>query len=187
VVEQDAFVFRASLRYNVAYGLKGVSDAAVDHALRRAGLGEWVDSLGGIHAEIEESGTNMSGGEKQRIALARAIVRDPAVRVLDEATSARDGDVEAKIFADLQDWFAQRTTIVMAHRLSTIVRFPRIIVIDGGRLVGDGNVVDLRRDCAEFAELFGDQLASLEILPRRTPKRPDAVPESLRRVSSGDG
>jgi ABC-type multidrug transport system fused ATPase/permease subunit len=112
----------------------------------------------GLQAQIEESGSDLSGGQRQRVALARAILRNPAVLVLDEATSALDSDSERRIFDRLSDWMAERTTIIMAHRLSTVRRVPRIIVLAGGRVVEQGPPDELMQDGSVFHSLFEEQL-----------------------------
>ncbi len=167
VVEQDPFIFSGPLVDNVRYGSWQAPYAAIDSAVDLAGLEPFVRSLpGGLQALLDEGGGNLSGGQKQRIALARAIVRDPAVLVLDEATSAIDSDTERQIFAQLENWLARRTVLVMAHRLSTVNRFGRVIVLAAGCVVGDASVPELRRRCPVFRELFAEQLA-LAGEPRR--------------------
>ena len=162
VVEQDAFVFAGSLADNVRYGSWEASRGDVERAIALAGLETFAHALpGGLDGELREGGRNLSGGQRQRIALARAIVREPAVLVLDEATSALDGDTEAQIFAKLDRWLAGRTVVVMAHRLSTVTRFPRVLVLEDGRLVAEGSAADLERTCPPFRRLFAEQLAPL--------------------------
>ena len=162
VVEQDPFIFSGPLIENIRYGSPHASRTTIDAAVARAGLEALVSTLpGGLHASLQEAGGDLSGGQKQRIALARAIVRDPAVLVLDEATSALDSDTEGQIFAGLDQWLRRRTVLVMAHRLATISRFERVIVLQGGRVVGDGSVAELLRSCAAFGELFAEQLTPL--------------------------
>ncbi|MFH1176735.1 MAG: ATP-binding cassette domain-containing protein, partial [Acidobacteriota bacterium] len=117
-------------------------------------------------ASLREGGRELSSGQRQRVALARAIVREPRILVLDEATSALDSELEAQIFAELADWLARRTVLVMAHRLSTVSRVPRIVVLAGGRVAGEGSLPQLVRDCSAFRELFEDQLAAAAGLPR---------------------
>jgi len=114
---------------------------------------------------LREGGRDLSGGQKQRIALARAIVRDPSVLVLDEATSALDSDSERLIFERLEEWLRQRTVVVMAHRLATVSRFDRVVVLQAGRIVGDGSVPELVRRCPAFCQLFAEQLAPLDWQP----------------------
>ncbi len=160
VVEQNPFIFSGPLNDNIRYGSWQASSAAVESAVTLAGMESMVASLpGGLNAVLEEGGRDLSGGQKQRIALARAIVRDPALLVLDEVTSALDGESEAQIFAQLDPWLRQRTVLAFSHRLSTISRFPRVIVLDRGRVVGDGSVAELLRSCPVFSQLFAEQLA----------------------------
>lgn len=162
VVEQDPFIFSGALIDNIRYGSWHTSTAAITAAVSLAGLEPLVSSLpGGLHAVLREAGRDLSGGQKQRIALARAVVRDPAVLVLDEATSALDSDSERQIFVQLQDWLRRRTVLVMAHRLATIRRFERVIVLEGGRVVGDGSVSRLLSGCPAFERLFAEQIVPL--------------------------
>lgn len=162
VVEQDPFIFSGALIDNIRYGSWHTSTAAITAAVSLAGLEPLVSSLpGGLHAVLREGGRDLSGGQKQRIALARAVVRDPAVLVLDEATSALDSDSERQIFVQLQDWLRRRTVLVMAHRLATIRRFERVIVLEGGRVVGDGSVSRLLSGCPAFERLFAEQIVPL--------------------------
>ena len=162
VVEQDPFIFNGALIDNIRYGSWHASTAAITAAVSLAGLEPLVSSLpGGLRAVLREGGRDLSGGQKQRIALARAVVRDPAVLVLDEATSALDSDSERQIFVQLQDWLRRRTVLVMAHRLATISRFERVIVLEGGRVVGDGSVSRLLSGCPAFERLFAEQIVPL--------------------------
>ena len=159
VVEQEPFIFSGRLIDNLRYGSWDTPDRRVDEAVALAGLETLVASLPGqLETPMAEAGRNLSVGQKQRIALARAIIRDPAVLVLDEATSALDSDTERQIFARLEPWLRRRTTLVIAHRLSTISRFERVIVLDRGRVVGDGTVAALVANCPSFTRLFADQL-----------------------------
>jgi ABC-type bacteriocin/lantibiotic exporter with double-glycine peptidase domain len=114
----------------------------------------------GLDEAITEAGKQLSGGEKQRIALARAIVRNPAVLILDEATSALDGETEADVFDRLDGWLGARTVIAIGHRFSTIRRFPRAVVLLDGRIGADGPVDVLLARSAVFVNLFGDQLVN---------------------------
>lgn len=162
VVEQDPFIFSGALIDNILYGSWHASTAAITAAVSLAGLEPLVSSLpGGLRAVLREAGRDLSGGQKQRIALARAVVRDPAVLVLDEATSALDSDSEHQIFVQLQDWLRRRTVLLMAHRLATISRFERVIVLEGGRVVGDGSVSRLLSGCPAFERLFAEQIVPL--------------------------
>ncbi len=159
VVEQKPFIFRGPLKENIRYGSWTAPGSAIETAVRLAGLEDLVRDLpGGLDAVLEEGGHSLSGGQMQRIALARAIVRDPAILILDEATSAIDSDTERRIFEQLKDWLTQRTVVVMAHRLSTISRFARIVVLDGGHIIGDGSLKELFKSCPPFLKLFAEQV-----------------------------
>jgi ABC-type multidrug transport system fused ATPase/permease subunit len=160
IVEQEPFIFSGPLHDNIRYGSWDATAADVGRAAHMAGLDPVVARLPqGLESIIGEGGKQLSGGEKQRIALARAIVRNPAVLVLDEATSALDGETEADVFDRLHGWLAQRTVITIGHRFSTIRRFPRAIVLADGRIAADGSVDVLLAQSATFVSLFGDQLA----------------------------
>ena len=160
VVQQEPFLFAGSLLNNLRYGSWQASERDVVDAVRHTGLTALVDALpDGLHTLLQESGHQLSGGEKQRIALARAILRDPRVLVLDEALSAVDSETECAIVEALEPWFEHRTVIAIAHRLSTVRRFPRIVVLDSGRVVGDGPMDALLQECPPFVALFLDQLA----------------------------
>ena len=181
VVEQEPFIFSGPLLDNIRYGSWQAPRATIESAVALAGLERLVSALpGGLHARLDEVGRDLSGGQKQRIALARAIVRDPAVLVLDEATSALDSDTERQVFTRLAAWLARRTVLIMAHRLSTISRFDRVVVLEGGQVVGDGSVPELLQHCPAFSRLFAEQLAPLGALREAG----DAAAEPLRTASS---
>ena len=159
VVEQEPFMFSGPLIDNIRYGTWSAPIKIVESAVELAGLESVLDAVpNGLHTHLDESGRSLSGGQKQRIALARAIVRDPSILVLDEATSALDSDTERLIFSRLEEWMSHRTVLIMAHRLSTIQRLPRILVLDGGRIVGNASVPELVAHCATFRQLFSEQL-----------------------------
>lgn len=159
LVEQEPFVFRGMLAENVLFGRPGASRAEAVEALRLAGLADLAASLPrGIDGELLEAGRNLSGGQKQRIALARAILSDPPLLVLDEATSALDGETEGRLLDELAPWLSRRTAIVMAHRLSTVARFPRLVVLSGGRVAGDGPASLLLGTCPPFRAMFAGQV-----------------------------
>lgn len=164
VVEQEPFLFSGSLAANLEYGSEGVGPGRVEEAIRLAGLVDLVAAHpDGVNRPIAEGGRDLSGGEKQRISLARAIVRDPAVVILDEATSALDSETEEKVFGALSEWLSRRTVLVAAHRFSTIRKIGRVVVIDRGRVVGDGPVPLLLSNCAAFSQLFGTQVNGVNV------------------------
>jgi len=159
VIEQRPFLFSGPLIDNIRYGSPSVTPAAVAEAIRMAGMEPWVAAdPRGLHAPLGEAGREVSGGQRQRVALARAILSDPEVLVLDEATSALDSEAEAQILDDMEAWLAQRTVIVMAHRLSTIRRIPRIVVLVDGRVIDEGSFEELLSRSEVFRTLFAEQL-----------------------------
>ena len=139
LVPQDAVIFAASARENIRFGRPEASDGEVRAAAEAAGAAAFLDSLPeGFDTFLGERGTRLSGGQKQRLALARAVLRNPAVLLLDEATSALDAESERAVQAALERLMAGRTTIVIAHRLATVQKADRIVVIDAGRVVAEG-------------------------------------------------
>ena len=139
LVPQDAVIFAASARENIRFGRPEASDGEVRAAAEAAGAAAFLDSLPeGFDTFLGEKGTRLSGGQKQRLALARAVLRNPAVLLLDEATSALDAESERAVQAALERLMAGRTTIVIAHRLATVQKADRIVVMDGGRAVAEG-------------------------------------------------
>jgi len=143
VVPQDALLFEGTVRENVTYGSPHLSDALVLDAIDEAQAGEFVSAMGGLDAHIGQSGTRLSGGQRQRLTIARALVRDPRILILDEATSALDGASEALVQRALANLMQGRTTLVVAHRLSTIRNADRIVVLEAGRIVEQGSHTDL--------------------------------------------
>ncbi len=159
LVEQEPFLFRGTLAENVLFGRPEASREEAVEAVRLCGLEGLVAAIpGGIDGSLLEAGRNLSGGQKQRIALARAVLTDPPVLVLDEATSALDSETEGRLLDDLGPWLSRRTVIVMAHRLSTVARYPRVVVLVDGRIAGDGPAASLLESCPPFRALFADQV-----------------------------
>ncbi|HSP00894.1 MAG TPA: ABC transporter ATP-binding protein/permease, partial [Thioalkalivibrio sp.] len=136
VVPQDTVLFNDTIRYNIAYGRPEASDEDIARAVRMAHLDGFIDTLPqGMDTQVGERGLKLSGGEKQRIAMARVLLKDPPILVLDEATSSLDSHGEKVILDALNEVTQRRTTLAIAHRLSTIVDADRIIVLDGGKIV----------------------------------------------------
>ncbi|MFV0286700.1 MAG: ATP-binding cassette domain-containing protein, partial [Demequina sp.] len=134
-----ALLFAGSVRENVTYGRASVSDEQVIAALKDAHAWDFVEDMGGLDGAIGQSGTRLSGGQRQRLTIARAMVRDPAVLVLDEATSALDPSSERAVKDALARLMQGRTTLVVAHRLSTIEAADRIVVLSEGHIVEQGD------------------------------------------------
>jgi len=139
IVPQDVTVFAASVRDNIAFGRPGASSADIEQAAKDALADEFIERLeNGFDTEVGERGVTLSGGQRQRIAIARAILRDAPILLLDEATSALDAGSETLVQTALERLMQGRTTIVIAHRLATVLRADRILVMDGGRIVEEG-------------------------------------------------
>ncbi len=139
LVPQDPVIFGADARENIRYGFPGVSDADVRRAAEAAHAAEFLDQLPqGFATFLGERGVRLSGGQRQRIAIARAILRDPAVLLLDEATSSLDAESERLVQDALEQLMQARTTLIIAHRLATVRKVDRILVLDRGRIVASG-------------------------------------------------
>ena len=155
LVQQHPFLFQASLRENVAYGRRGADDAAVRRACSAAQLDDFLARLPeGLDTQAGDSGARLSGGQAQRVTIARAILKDADILLLDEATSALDSDSERKVQEALNNLMEGRTTFVIAHRLSTVRSADRILVLDGGRLVEAGTHDDLVAAGGAYARLW---------------------------------
>jgi ATP-binding cassette, subfamily B, bacterial len=157
-VPQEPLLFHRSIRENIAYGRSGASQKAVVAAAKKAHAHEFITALPqGYDTLVGERGVKLSGGQRQRIAIARAIIKDAPILILDEATSALDSESEIRIQESLQSLMQHRTTIVVAHRLSTIQKMDRIIVLDKGRIVEQGTHQSLLRHKGVYAKLWKHQ------------------------------
>jgi len=161
IMGQEAFLFNTSVRENIRFGRPDASDAEVEEAARRAKALEFVLRLErGYDTRCGERGAALSGGERQRIALARLFLRDPRVVVLDEPTSALDLETEALLQRDLDEFCAGRTTLIVAHRLTSVRGVQRILVIGEGRVLEDGSPAELlARSDGHYANLHRLQVA----------------------------
>jgi ATP-binding cassette, subfamily B, bacterial len=154
LVPQDAFIFGASVADNIGYGAPGATREAVVAAARQAAADGFISALpGGYDTLLGERGVTLSGGERQRIAIARAILKNAPVLLLDEATSALDAESETLVQGALETLMKGRTTLVIAHRLATIVNAHRILVIEAGRLVEEGDHASLMAANGLYARL----------------------------------
>jgi ATP-binding cassette, subfamily B, bacterial len=162
LVSQDVFLFHGTVRENIGYGSWKAGEAEVERAARLAEAHEFIERLPhGYDTVVGERGQKLSGGQRQRIAIARAILKDPAVLVLDEATSAVDNETEAAIQRSLEHLSRGRTTIAIAHRLSTVRNADRIYVLEHGRVVEQGTHLELLAHDGTYAALWRVQTGSL--------------------------
>ncbi len=158
VVPQDTVLFNESVLYNIGYGRPGADTAEIEEAARLARIHDFVASLpDGYDSEVGERGLKLSGGEKQRVAIARVILKEPRILVFDEATSALDTKTEREIQTSLEEVAAQRTTLMIAHRLSTVVGADEILVLDGGRIVERGTHAGLFARGGVYAAMWARQ------------------------------
>ena len=163
IVPQDTVLFNDTIGYNIAYGREGATAEEVAAAARGAAIAGFIQSLpDGMETRVGERGLKLSGGEKQRVAIARTLVKNPPILILDEATSALDSRTEADIQATLQAIEQGRTTIVIAHRLSTIVHADRIVVLESGRVAEQGTHAELLRRGGLYAEMWARQAQERE-------------------------
>ena len=157
-VPQEALLFHRSIRENIAYGRPDATDEQIMEAARLANATEFIDRLpAGLDTMVGERGVKLSGGQRQRVAIARAILADCPILVLDEATSALDSESEALVQGALENLMAGRTSIVVAHRLSTVAALDRIVVLEEGAVVEDGTHAELSRAGGVYESLWDRQ------------------------------
>lgn len=156
LVSQSVVLFEGTMAQNVAYGFFGdTSEERIREALASANLLDYVDSLPqGLETPIGENGAWLSGGQRQRLAIARALIKNAPILILDEATSALDNESERQVQASLETLMKGRTTFVIAHRLSTVQNADRILVLDRGRIVEQGNHTELLKTDGLYASLY---------------------------------
>jgi subfamily B ATP-binding cassette protein MsbA len=158
IVPQDPALFSGTIRDNIAYARPGASAADVEAAARAAHAHEFVERLPrGYETLVGERGVKLSGGQRQRVAIARAILKNPAVLILDEATSNLDTESERLIEDALGRLLVGRTTLIIAHRLSTVRRADRLLVLDHGRIVEEGSHAELLQLRGVYARLYQRQ------------------------------
>ncbi len=163
VVTQEVVLFYGTIADNIAYARPDATRDEIEEAGRRAGADGFIQKMpGGYDAMVGDQGLTLSGGQRQRISIARAILRDPAILIMDEATSMIDAESEARITEAITS-FARagegRTCLIVAHRLSTVVNADRIVVLDAGRIIDDGTHAELAERCAVYQQLVKHQLA----------------------------
>ena len=165
IVPQDSVLFNDTIGYNIAYGRDGAGPAEVEQAARDAALMDLIGRLpAGFETEVGERGLKLSGGEKQRVAIARTLVKNPPILLLDEATSALDTRTEQDVLATLHRVSSGRTSLSIAHRLSTIADADTILVLNAGQLAEQGSHADLLRQGGLYAEMWARQAEAMEEL-----------------------
>jgi ATP-binding cassette subfamily B protein len=155
VIAQDPFLFSATVRENIAFGRPDASNEEIEHAARLAQAHEFIAELPeGYETVIGERGITLSGGQRQRIAIARALVVDPRILILDDATASVDATTEARIRLGLREAMRGRTTIIIAHRLTTIALADEIVVLEDGRIAARGTHDDLIDVSPVYREIY---------------------------------
>ena len=163
IVPQDSVLFNDTIGYNIAYGRDGATMLDVEAATRGAAISDFINRLPhGFDTEVGERGLKLSGGEKQRVAIARTLVKNPPILLFDEATSALDTRTEQEILSTMRSVASNRTTLSIAHRLSTISDSDRILVLDQGRLAEAGSHAELLRRDGLYAEMWARQANELD-------------------------
>ena len=167
VISQDPFLFSTTVRENIAFGAPDATDEEVEHAARLAQAHEFVAELPqGYDTVIGERGITLSGGQRQRIAIARAIVTNPRILILDDATASVDATTEARIRLGLREAMQGRTTLIIAHRLSTISLADEIVVLDHGRIAARGTQGELAETSPVYREIYEHGLIEQEFISR---------------------
>ncbi len=171
-VNDDPFLFSASVAENIAYARPDASDEDILEAARRAQAHEFIERLpDGYDTRVGERGMTLSGGQRQRLAIARALLADPRILILDDATSAVDATTEREIKDALQEVMAGRTTFVIAHRLSTIALAQEIVVLEDGELIAHGRHDDLIEQSDLYREIVAKGLPDQVFLNRNPYER----------------
>ena len=158
IVPQDTVLFNDTIAYNIAYGRPGASEADIQVAARAAQMDQFIEHLPeGYGTQVGERGLKLSGGEKQRVAIARTLLKQPAMLIFDEATSALDSKTERALQEELVGLARNRTTLIIAHRLSTIVHADQILVMDQGRIIERGSHGELIALKGAYAQMWDMQ------------------------------
>jgi ATP-binding cassette, subfamily B, bacterial MsbA len=177
MVFQNTFLFATTIRENIAFGREGAGEPEIISAARAANAWEFIEALPhGLDTQVGERGVQLSEGQKQRLAIARAFLRNPSILILDEPTAALDARSENLFQSALDNLMRGRTTFVIAHRLATILRADRIVVLEGGRIVEQGTHSELMQHRGLYCELFELQFCGAPLSTDRALRAPVAAP-----------
>jgi ABC-type multidrug transport system fused ATPase/permease subunit len=175
-VADESFLFSASVAENIAYARPEASDEEIERAARRAQAHEFIERLpDGYATLVGERGLTLSGGQRQRIAIARALLADPRILILDDATSSVDARTEARIREGLSEAMRGRTTFIVAHRMSTISLADEVVIMDGGRIVDRGTHEEMLECCGLYREIAEHGLEDQVFLQRDLERREEAA------------
>jgi ABC-type multidrug transport system fused ATPase/permease subunit len=159
MVTQNVVTFNDTIGANIAYGKAGATREEIIAAAKRAFADEFISTIpDGYDTIIGEYGSGLSGGQLQRIVIARAILKNPAILIFDEATSQVDADSEAKIHKAIEEIMLDRTSLIIAHRFSTVISADMIVVMDTGRIIAQGQHEELMQTCPLYQSLYETQL-----------------------------
>ncbi len=176
LVPQEPFLFSGTVRENIRYGRPGASDAQVTQAARQISAGEWLEALPhGLDSDVGERGSSLSMGQRQLVALARVILKDPAIFILDEATASVDPFTETQIQEGLDALMRGRTAVIIAHRLSTVKHADRIVVMANGRILEEGTHNALLQQGGHYAELYNTYFRHQSLDYIETWQRPKTI------------
>jgi len=168
VVSQEALLFNATIRENIAYGRDGISDAEIVGAAQTANAHDFIVALPDAYdTVVGDRGMRLSGGQRQRVAIARAIVANPPILILDEATSSLDSESERLVQRAIDRVIQGTTSVVIAHRLSTVVRADKIVVVNRGTVEAVGRHAEILATNETYARLYRLQFAEIEALENR--------------------
>ena len=158
VVQQESVIFDGTIRFNLQLGKPNCSDQEIWEACKQAYIADFIMSLpNGLDTKLGKDGVKLSGGQLQRLSIARIFLKNPKIIILDEATSSLDEEAEKAVHDALKNLFKDRTTIIISHRINSILHSDKVVVLNEGKVVGDDKYQSLRKNCNHYRELFEKQ------------------------------